>query len=423
MKVRAIVVVLLALAVIATGCTGQKSAYSHSSQVPGSAHGLYGTTAMAAGFQVSGGSPFSIGLSHFKIDPYASGNTEPATNLPPAESPFTLIGNNPFTRMLSDGFAGLPLAGALDPSGAGGSIKYLNFTYAPSSVAMPGEDGLYSTGEMWNGKTIYVSSKLAGPDRVPRTIFVKNDDGSYSSYTLSDTPAVYAYILYGTYNTAESVTFGMVNDHGGSLMLNSPAPWEVQQKVNGQWKTIYAPMAAQVLTPLDQGGSTEWTWDQKLDDGTLAPWGECRVLVQGQYVAPFKINKGSPMVESRFTTYDNATANAEFGNAAQVKAFSEVYSAATYSNTLRDELISEMQYKAWMKGMDASKLKSAVASTSEYATNATALPCLAVYSRYNNQPAWFLVFSWGTEAGAMSHPLFYVVSDSTGQQLCTYVCK
>ena len=302
-------------------------------------------------------------------------------------------------------------------------ITYLNFTYAPSNTTLPAGDGLYSTGQTWNGKTIYVSSKLSGPDKVPRTIFVKNDDGSYSSYALTDVPAVYVYTLYGTFNTDETVAFGMVNDHGGDLELNNPSPWVIQENVNGTWKTVYSPVAIQVITPLDQGQTTEWSWDQKLDNGTAADFGEYRALVQDKYVAPFTISKGSPLVDSRFTTYDNATANEAFGNTPQAKAFSDVYSASLYSNELRDELMSQMQFKAWMRGLDAGALKSAIVSTKEYASNDTALPCLAVHSRYNNQPAWFIVFSGGAEAGSTSYPLFYVVSDNTGKQLCTYRCQ
>ena len=326
---------------------------------------------------------------------------------------------------MDDGFLGTHFArsAVAGAQTAGSPVTYLNFTYAPSNTTMPAGEGLYSTGQIWKGKTIYVSSKLAGPDKVPRTIFVKNDDGSYSSYTLTDVPAIYAYTLYGAFNTDETVAFGMVNDHGGDLELNSPSPWVIQENVNGVWKTVYAPVTIQVITPLDQGQSTEWSWDQKLDNGSVADFGEYRALVQGKYVAPFTINKASPAVDSRFTTYDNATANEAFANAPQVKAFSEVYSVPLYSNELRDELMSQMQFKAWMRGLDQDALKSAITSTKEYSSNDTALPSLAVHSRYNNQPAWFIVFSWGTEAGSMSHPLFYVVSDSTGKQLCTYKCQ
>ncbi|HEY3422181.1 MAG TPA: hypothetical protein VGK13_03405 [Methanocellaceae archaeon] len=397
MKVRAIIVVLLVLSLLAAGCVGQKSAYSLSKHNPlqsAFVHQLYGRSAVAAGLQL-GGSPFAMDTGF-------------------------IINDKP---MISDGVLGPHLADSASAQTAGSRITYLNFTYAPSNTTLPTREGLYSTGQTWKGKTIFVSSKLSGPDKVPRTIFVKNDDGSYSSYSLTDVPAIYAYTLYGAFNTEETVSFGMVNDHGGDLELNNPSPWVIQEKVNGVWKTVFAPVAIQVITPLDQGQSTEWSWDQKLDNGTVADFGEYRALVQDKYVAPFTINKGSPAVDSRFTTYDNATANDAFANAPQVKAFSEVYSVKLFSNDLRDELISQMQFKAWMRGLDQNALKSAIASTKEYSSNDTALPALAVHSRYNNQPAWFIVFSWGTEAGSMSHPLFYVVSDSTGKQLCTYRCQ
>jgi hypothetical protein len=388
MKVRAIIVVLLAISLLAAGCVGQKSAYSYSKHNPLQSsfiHQIYGRSAVAAGLQL-GGSPFTIDTDLF--------NVRPTLNLLPASA-----------------------------QTADGRITYMNFTYAPSNTTMPGEDGLFSTGQTWKSKTIYVSSKLSGPDKVPKTIFVKNDDGSYSSYALTDVPAVYAYTLYGTFNTDETVAFGMVNDHGSDLELNNPSPWVIQEKVNGVWTTVYSPVSIQVMTPLDRGQSTEWSWDQKLSNGTLAEFGEYRALVQDQYVAPFTINMGSPAVDSRFTTYDNATANEAFANAPQAKAFSNVYSVQLYSSDLRDELVSQMQFKAWMRGLDANTLKTAIASTKEYSSNDTALPALAVHSRYNNQPAWFIVFSWGTGVGSMSHPLFYVVSDNTGKQLCTYKCQ
>jgi hypothetical protein len=401
MKVRAIIVVLLALSLLAAGCVGQKIAYSshrHNPQQSSFAHQVYGRSAVAAGLQLGSQFIADTGVR-------STGSFHPAIGL-----------------MSGDGFLGGRLAGSALAQAAGSQVTYLNFTYVPSNTTLPSQDGLYSTGQSWKGKTIYVSSKLSGPDKVPRTIFVKNDDGSYSSYALSDVPAIYAYMLYGTFNTGESVAFGMVNDHGGDLVLNNPSPWVIQQKVNGVWTTVYAPVSIQVMTPLDQGQSTEWSWDQKLENGTAADFGEYRALVQDKYVAPFTINKASPAVDSRFTTYDNATANEAFANAPQVKAFSEVYSVQIYSSDLRDDLISQMQFKAWMRGLDAGALKSAIVSTKEYSSNDTALPALAVHSRYNNQPAWFIVFSWGTEAGSMSHPLFYVVSDSTGRQLCTYRC-
>jgi len=206
MKVRAIIVVLLAISLLAAGCVGQKSAYSYSKHNPlqsAFVHQLYGRSAVAAGLQL-GGSPFTVDTDLF--------NVKPALNLLPAAA-----------------------------QTADGRITYLNFTYAPSNTTMPGEDGLYSTGQTWKSKTIYVSSKLSGPDKVPGTIFVKNDDGSYSSYARTDVPAIYAYTLYGTFNTEETVAFGMVNDHGGDLDLNNPSPWVIQEKVNGVWTTVYSP--------------------------------------------------------------------------------------------------------------------------------------------------------------------------------------
>ena len=413
MKVRAIIVVLLAISLLAAGCVGQKSAYNPSKHNPLQSsfiHQLYGRSAVAEGLQL-GGSPFAtdadlISLKPYTAAPLAIGNLKATLNWLPASSSFVQTKDNPFKLMMSDDLFGTRSASSTVAGAqmAGNPITYLNFTYVPSNTTLPTMDGLYSTGQMWKGKTIYVSSKLAGPDKVPRTIFIKNDDGSYSSYALTDVPAVYAYTLYGAFNTDETVVFGMVNDHGGNVELNTPSPWVIQEKVNGVWTTVYTPVSIQVITPLDQGQSTEWSWDQKLGNGTVADFGDYRALVQDKYIAPFTINKGSPAVDSRFTTYDNATANEVFGNAPQVKAFSEVYSAPLYSNELRDELISQMQFKAWMRGLDAGALKTAIMSTKEYANNDTALPSLAVHSRYNNQPAWFIVFSWGTEAGSYVAP-------------------
>lgn len=427
MKVRAIVVIMLALAVLAAGCVGQKSTYreNHSTLRGALIHDIYGQTAVAVDFHLASGSPFTMDIFKFKTSLPSFGIGTPT--LTPIKSPFSGISyDNPFQRMLSDGFSGSPLSGIGQASGMPAKrtqVTYLGFNYTPSSVALLTEEGLYSTGEMYGGNPIYVSSHVSGPEKVPRTIFVKNDNGSYSSYDLSNVPAIYAYTLFGSFNTGEIVAFGVVNDHGGDFELRSAAPWVIQQKVNGQWKTVYAPMSAQVITPLSQGQSTEWTWDQKLDDGSFAPFGEYRAMVQDTYAASFKINKGTPGVESHDADYDNASANAVFMNEPQPKAFSEVYSTSLYSNALRDELISQMQFKAWMKGLDATKLKAAIMSTGEYTSNAAALPCLAVHAKYNGQPAWFIIYSWGMGAESMSHATFYVIADSTGKTLCTYGCR
>jgi hypothetical protein len=340
---------------------------------------------------------------------------------------------NPFTKAVDEGFfrdlpALFPVNDAIKNDARASSldvnIDYMGLKYRPYNAALLCEGELYSTGQMQGDRMIYVSALCSSrAEKVPELIFLKNKDGSYSCYRLSDDPPAYAYTLSTLFNTNETIGFGIYNDHSGKLELINAAPWEIQKKYGTEWKTIYSPIAAQVIVPLMNNSFREWTWDQKLDDGSTAPFGEYRIVINSKFIAPFKIAKNAPSVESFGHDYNESTGNAAFMDTPQKKAFSEIYSASTFNEALRDELISQMQYKAWVKDLDPKRLKDCINYTKMSGENTKSLPCLAVHAKFEGKPAWIIVYNWGMGPESLSHVKYYVVEESTGKVLHSYGCK
>lgn len=302
----------------------------------------------------------------------------------------------------------------------GGYIEYMGFRYAPSSEVPSGTDGMYSTGQTYNGNMIYVSTRITSEhEKVPGMIFLRDAGGSYSSYSLAEDSPAYAYSLYRAYNTNESVSFGLVNDHAGQIELRNSAPWEIQ-RLDHRWMTVFRPIAAQVITPLANGTFKEWTWDQRMDNGRLAPFGDYRVVIDDIYIAAFTISPYTPAVEVHDIDYSREMAQKEFMRPLQCEAFSSVYPADRYNTSLRDDLISQMQFKAWRKGMDPSGLRSAIDATGIYATDTTALPGLAVHAEYEGRPAWFIVFNQRLSTESLTK--LFIVDDTTGSVIQQYTC-
>jgi hypothetical protein len=313
------------------------------------------------------------------------------------------VRNLPVPDRLSSVFPGTWLAGRSAGS-ADDRAEYLGFTYVRSDEHVPA-GGLYYTGERYDGKRIYVPASGYSPPGMPHMIFLRNGD-SYVAYSLSGEPSVYAYVLYGAFNTNESVRFGLVNNGGDSLDLMNSAPFEIQQREGGAWHTVFSPVAAQVIVPMSNGTSREWQWNQHLDNDTLASFGDYRVLVSGRYAASFRLAPDTPAVERSLASYEKP----EIASLADVSTVSRAFGKAypSPSADTRKDIVSIMQFKARALGLDAAGLGNAI-----NATGVDAPPCLAIYAQIEGRPSWIIAFSQGARATAMSGTTAYVVDESS----------
>jgi hypothetical protein len=283
--------------------------------------------------------------------------------------------------------------------------EYLGFTYVRSGAPAPAGN-LFYTGEQSGGRRIYVSAAGYSPPGIPGLIFLRYGD-RYTAYSLSDAPPVYAYVLYGAFNANESVRFGMVNNGGGSLDLMNAAPFEIQRKDGGTWRTVFAPVAAQVITPVQNGTAKEWQWDQLLDDESAAPIGDYRVLIAGKYAASFRLASDTPAVERSKADYDRVSVTSVADNSVIPQAFGKAYPSP--SADTREDIVSIMQFKARALGLDPASLRRAID-----ATGTGALPCLAVYARFEGRPAWIIAFSSGAGTSAIPGTGVYAVDEASG---------
>ncbi len=308
------------------------------------------------------------------------------------------------TGHLSSMFPGTWLAGG--SSGApGNKAEYLGFTYVRSGTPAPAGN-LFYTGEHSGGRRVYVSAAGYSPPGMPGLIYLRDGD-SYNAYSLSDAPPVYAYVLYGAFNANESVRFGVVNNGGSSLELMNAAPFEIQRKEGGTWHSVFAPMAAQVITPMQNGTAKEWQWDQRLDDDSAAPAGDYQVLIAGKYAASFRLASDTPAVERSNADYDRAGVMSVVDTSVIPQAFAKAYPSP--SADTREDIVSIMQFKARALGLDPASLRKAID-----AAGTAALPCLAIHAEYEGRPAWIIAFSPGAGATAMSGPVAYVVDEASG---------
>ena len=294
------------------------------------------------------------------------------------------------------------------PDGAS-QAEYLGFNYtsAITATALPGD--LYYTGESHNGKRIYVSPSDPRKSRVPDVIYLA-DGGNYTRYALVNKPPVYAYTLCGAYNTNETVAFGIANDAGGQIELINAAPYEIQRKGDAGWVTVFSPLAAQVIVPMDNGTFREWHWDQKLDDGTLAPFGDYRAVLAGEYITTFRIAADTPAVERSDAVFSRESAEELFLSPPQARPIELAYRSASYTEKLSSDLISEMLFKSWARKLDPDQLKAAINATGMQ-DNAEMLPCLAVRAKYQGTPAWIITFVYGGDDAALSRVRYFVVGD------------
>jgi hypothetical protein len=283
---------------------------------------------------------------------------------------------------------------------AADQAEFMGFSYERIN-ASPLSGGFYYTGELYGGQRIYVSGSDIKPDGVPDHIFLKDGD-RYVAYSISGKPAVYAYVPFGTFNTNETIRPGVANDGPGTVDLPNAAPYEIRRSENGGWRTIYSPMAAQVITRLAEGKRLEWQWDQRLDDGSLAPFGDYEVVIAGKYAAPFRIAGDTPVVEQSAASYDRLTIEATAASSPALAEFRRAYPSPSAST--KEDVVSIMQYKAWSLGLDPEQLRKAVVAAGD------GLPCMAIYASYEGQPAWIILFS---PASGASMSAVYIVDRAT----------
>jgi hypothetical protein len=270
------------------------------------------------------------------------------------------------------------------------SIEFLGFSYERIN-ATPLAGTYYYTGEQYGGKRIYVSATDKKPDDVPDHIFLKDGDG-YVAYAVSGRPPVFAYVLYGAFNANETVSFGISNDGPAGIDLPDAAPFEIRRNESGTWHTIYSPFAAQVITGLPEGKRLTWQWDQRLNDGTQAPFGDYQIVIAGKHVAPFRLAGDTPLVELSEASYDRPAIEALAASSPALDAFRRSYPSPSAS--VKEDVVSIMQYKAWALGLDPEPLRKAIVAAGD------GLPCRAIRANYEGRPSWIVLFSPATGSSA-----------------------
>ena len=296
------------------------------------------------------------------------------------------------------------MAGGASAATAADRVEFLGFFYERIN-ATPLAGIYYYTGEQYGGKRIFVSASDKKPDGVPDHVFLKDGDG-YVAYAISGRPPVYAYVLCGAFNANETVGFGISNDGTADIDLPDAAPYEIRRNENGTWRTIYSPFAAQVITRLPNGTHLTWQWDQRQDDGTLAPFGDYEIVIAGKYVAPFRLAGDTPVVERSDANYDRPAIEAMTTSSPALDAFREAYPVPSAS--VKEDLVSIMQYKAWALELDPVPLRKAIAAAGD------GLPYMAVHASYEGRPVWIILFS---PASDKSVSAAYVVDDATGNEI------
>jgi hypothetical protein len=314
------------------------------------------------------------------------------------------------------------------------TVEYMGLKYGPSEHAILSADKLYYTGETSGGAKLYAAG-WESPQKVPPLLFKKDLLGTNRPYyLLADNPPVYAYTPYVRYNLGEPVTIGLMDKAGGKVELRNSAPFEIQEKEGGEWKTIYRPVAAQVIIPLENGTFKEWTWEQQYSGGGNVGEGDYRAVINGQYAVYFTISKGAPVIKADARDYSQGTVQKAFFDAPpgtplnipEHSAFAEYYQ----NSASREDIASEMAFKAWMKSLDADKLYSTLKSIMPASggieipfISGDFIPCLAIHASFDGKPAWFIVINWGMGGEKLGHIKYYAIDDETGKTVYYLTCK
>ena len=83
------------------------------------------------------------------------------------------------------------------------------------------------------------------------------------------------------YKPGMTVRFRLKNTGDTEITLNNSAPWKIQGRGG---KTVFEPLALQVIVTLAPGEAEEWTWNQEDNDGQQAS--------EGGYMVALKCSEG-----------------------------------------------------------------------------------------------------------------------------------
>lgn len=77
----------------------------------------------------------------------------------------------------------------------------------------------------------------------------------------------------------EGITFWLRNKRNSSIALPSPAPWELQEKLDGKWVKLFKPPSAGVIVGVPPGGNATWIWDQRIYGKQWVGIGSYRIII------------------------------------------------------------------------------------------------------------------------------------------------
>jgi len=96
-----------------------------------------------------------------------------------------------------------------------------------------------------------------------------------------------------TYATGEVVGFFIRNNRADPVELPSTAPWNIQRRVDGEWKRVEVHVSADVIVPVAPGEVVSWSWkaETQTEDPELVP------VSPGQYRIVLSVRLGDQLVE------------------------------------------------------------------------------------------------------------------------------
>ncbi|NIQ04512.1 MAG: DUF4384 domain-containing protein [Candidatus Korarchaeota archaeon] len=80
------------------------------------------------------------------------------------------------------------------------------------------------------------------------------------------------------YRNGEDVTFWVENNRNGTIYFMVMPPWEIEQKVCGEWKHVYPSAVANSVVEIPPGRDKTWIWHQQTDYWWSSP-GDYRVIL------------------------------------------------------------------------------------------------------------------------------------------------
>jgi hypothetical protein len=104
-----------------------------------------------------------------------------------------------------------------------------------------------------------------------------------------------------------------------------------------------------------------------------------------------------------------------------LEKFADEYQG-TYSGGLKDNLIEDMMEQAEALGEDPEELEECIEATGETKGSVVSLPCLAEKAKFDGDPVWIIVFTWGMDADDLGHERYYVIDVDTLETLKFETC-